>query len=416
MEPSTNTFKNYLFFWIGQLCSLLGSSVVQFVVIWWINIETGSPIYLSLAAFFSMIPMVILMPVVGVFIDRWNRKWTIAIADGSQAIITLWLIILFATNNADVWPVILINSLRGICQAFHFPTVNAIIPIMIPKDKLSRMNGINYLFTGLINAFGPQIGANLLAFFSISEIMWIDIITFFLAITPLVLIKIPSIIKSEIITEKKSYFSEMKFGIKVLRLVPGLLILFVLISTINFLNMPFNTLMPFYVKYIHYGNEISYAFVTTLAQIGIVMGAIIASVKKHWNRKELVILRGILFGFIGYFLATISPIGNFYIIGIGNLIHASMAPIINTMFLTIIQTRVPKETQGRVFSIVASIAFGITPIGMILSGPLAEILGIYLLFYSSLAIELISTLLVWFFSKVRFLTDKEHSLEIIEKI
>jgi DHA3 family macrolide efflux protein-like MFS transporter len=408
------TFRSYLIFWIGQLFSLLGSSVVQFVVIWWINVETGSPVYLSIAAFFSTIPMVILMPVVGVFIDRWNRKLTIAIADFLQALITLWLIILFISDNAEIWPVILINGLRGVCQAFHFPTVNAIIPIMIPKDKLSRMNGINYLFTGLINAFGPQIGANLLAFFSISEIMWIDIITFLIAITPLILIKIPSISKRECITQPKSYYKDLKQGLKIIKIVPGLLTLFILISAINFLNMPFNTLMPYYVKFIHFGNEIAYAFVSTLAQLGIVAGALLASAKKSWKRKELVILRGILFGFFGYFLTTIAPLGNFFIIGIGNLIHASMVPIINTMFLTILQTKVPMKTQGRVFSIVASIAFGITPIGMIISGPLAEIFGIYFLFYSSLIIQMISLLVVWIFSSIRCLTNRKDFVEIIE--
>ena len=410
-----STFKSYISFWLGQLFSLLGSSVVNFVVIWWINIETGSPVFLSIAAFLSTIPMVILMPIAGVFIDRWNRKLTIVITDLFQAIITFWLILLFLFNIAEVWPVILINALRGIFQAFHFPTVNAIIPIMIPKKKLSRMNALNYLFTGIVNIFGPQIGANLLVFFSLQEIMWIDIFTFFIAIIPLIIIKIPSIDISAEERVHKSYFADLKLGIKILRVVPGLLTLFLLISAINFLVMPFNTLMVYYVRYVHLGGPIAYAIVMSLGQAGIVLGATIASVKKKWKNKEMVILRGILLGIFGFILTTLAPQGNFWLIGIGNLIHASLVPIINTMFLTILQTRVPVKTQGRVFSIVASIAFGITPIGMVISGPLAEFLGIYVLFYSSLIIQFITILSVWIFSNIKHLEDADETVQLTEE-
>jgi DHA3 family macrolide efflux protein-like MFS transporter len=286
---------------------------------------------------------------------------------------------------------------------------------MIPREKLSRMNAINYLFTGIVNIFGPQIGANLLVYFSIQEIMWIDIITFIIAIIPLILIKIPIISTFAEESAHKSYFTELKLGIKILRVVPGLLTLFLLISGINFLVIPFNTLMVYYVRYIHLGGAIAYAIVTSLGQVGIVLGATIASVKKRWKNKEKVILRGILFGIFGFILTTSAPLGNFWLIGIGNLIHTSLVPIINTMFLTILQTRVPVKTQGRVFSIVASIAFGITPIGMVISGPLAEILGIYVLFYSSLIIQFITIISVWIFSNVRHLEDDEETVQLTEE-
>jgi len=398
-SPTSNTFKNYISFWTGQMFSLLGSSIVQFVVIWWITIETESPIYLSIAAFLGFLPMVVISPIAGVFIDRWNRKLTIAITDFLQAVITVWLIFLIMLNIADVWTIILINSLRGICQAFHFPAINAIIPIMIPKKHLSRFNGINYFFTGLINVIGPVVAASLLLIWSINEILWIDIITFIIAIFPLLLIKIPLVIEKD--KKRDSFKNDFKLGFNVLQTVPGLLILLILISAVNFLSVPFHTLLPLFVIVNHVGTASDLAIVMALIQIGIVFGALLASVKKDWKHRVRVILLCIVIAAGGYITAAISPPGNIIMIGIGGMIRAAMIPVINTNFLTIIQTNVSAETQGRVMSIVITIASAVSPIGMVLSGFIAEAIGIVPLFLTFAALELISVLITWLFSNVR---------------
>ncbi len=278
---SEHTFKSYLFFWGGQLFSLLGSSIIQFVIVWWIAETTKSPIYVSIAFFLGSLPLVIIPPIIGVFIDRWNRKVIIAIADSLQAFITFLIILMFLNNVANIWLVMTMNFFRGICQAIHFPTVNAIIPIMIPKKHLSRMNAINYLFTGIIRVIGPVVAATLLAFFIIEQILWADIITFIIAIVPLLLITIPSITVSSKKTEKGSYLKDFKSGIHSLKSIKSFLILIVFISIINLLNMPFTTLMSLFVLIDHSGNAVNFALVSAFLQAGIVIGAIVASTKKH---------------------------------------------------------------------------------------------------------------------------------------
>jgi len=417
MDTSTSeqTFKSYLFFWGGQLFSILGSSVIRFVIVWWIAEETLNPITVSIAFFLGALPMVIIPPIVGVFIDRWNRKIVIALADSLQAFITFIMILLFLTGIANVWLIMTMNIFRGICQAIHFPTVNAIIPIMIPKKHLSRMNAINYLFTGVIQIIGPVVGATLLALFEIEQILWVDVFTFFIAIIPLLLIKIPSILPKSDQTEKFSYFKEFKDGINILKSVRSFLILIIFISVINLLNMPFTTQMSLFVLIDHSGGELDFALVSVFLQIGIVIGAIIASTKKHWKHKELIILYSVFIGVGGYSITTLAPKGYFLLMGIGSLIHASMIPIANTMFLTILQTKVPPETQGRVFSIVASIAAAITPLGMIISGPLAVFFGIRLLFIIVLYLQVVSVVITWYFTDIKKIIYEESNEEIIEE-
>ena len=407
IRATNQTFKSYLFFWGGQLISLLGSSIIHFVVIWWIKEITpdinDASFLLGLANFFGMLPLIVLSPIAGVFIDRWNRKYIIAIADFMQALITFWLIMIFILGTEEVILVILINSLRGVCQAFHFPTVKAVIPIMIPKDKLSRMNAIDYGFNGLIQIAGPAVGAFFYELFPIANILWIDIITFFIAIIPLLLIKIPKINQNFAKDQKKntSFFKDFSQGIRGLKQVPGLVILLILISIINFLGVPFGTLLPIFVGDIHKGDAFAYAFVVGLMQLGMIIGSVIATIKKDFKNRVLVIMSCILISIVGFLMSTLSPIGNFVIIGIGGMIRASAVPLINTNFLTIIQLHVPPEKQGKVMSIVVSLAWAVIPPGSLMAGSLAAIMGIVPLFLTCIIFDFLTVVIIFSFTKIR---------------
>ena len=140
------TFKNYIFLYSGQLFSLLGSSITQFVIIWWITIETESTIILSIASFVYILPMTLAMPIAGVIVDRYNRKKIIVIVDSLQAFTTLFIIMLFNLEITEPLLIIILNGLLGLFQGFHMPTVSAIVPTMVPKDKLSRINGVSFIF------------------------------------------------------------------------------------------------------------------------------------------------------------------------------------------------------------------------------------------------------------------------------
>jgi DHA3 family macrolide efflux protein-like MFS transporter len=125
MQTDYRTFRSYILFWLGQLVSLLGSSIASFVIIWWITLQTESAVYLSIASLVGFAPIVILSPLAGVLADRWNRKGLIATADLLQALTTVALIFLFWSNVVSIWLVLVLLGLRGVFQAFHLPTVSA---------------------------------------------------------------------------------------------------------------------------------------------------------------------------------------------------------------------------------------------------------------------------------------------------
>jgi len=409
---TSQTFTNYIFFWSGQLFSLLGSSIVQIVLIYWIFFETESMTIVSLASFFSFLPQFILGPLAGVFADRWNRKILIGLSDFCQALTTLSLIFLFFFNIRQVWLIILINSIRGVFQAFHWPVVNAIIPLMIPKKNLSRMNGINYFFTGLVNTMGPIIAGILLILFPIDQILWVDVLTFLIAIIPLLLIKIPPVLRKVLPKHKRSYFRELKVGFKAIKIVPGLLILLFVATILNFLGNPFSTLMIPYVSGTHSGTVENLAIVLASIQAGMFVGAIIVVSKKVWNKKPLIIFTGILIGEVGHLILALAPPQNFIMISIGGFMFAFIVPFVNTMFLTILQTVIPPDKQGRVMSNVITIVTLVSPVAMLISGPLAELIGITTLFIFSAGLNFIFIIFVWIFSNVRnYDYDKVYELD-----
>ncbi|MFW9950631.1 MAG: MFS transporter, partial [Candidatus Thorarchaeota archaeon] len=148
--PTKKSFRDYLFFMFGQQFSLLGSGIIGFVITWWITLETQSAIYLSIATFLIFVPQVIVTPFAGVIADRISRKTIILIVDSGQAILTFGLFVLFSLNLTDIWFILTVHTLRNVLFAIQVPAFQAIIPSMVPKDKLSRINGANFLFSGII--------------------------------------------------------------------------------------------------------------------------------------------------------------------------------------------------------------------------------------------------------------------------
>ena len=405
-QPDEKSFRSYLLLWSGQLTSLLGSSAAQFVIIWWITIETQSSLYLALASFSGLVPIVLLSPFAGVFVDRWSRKMLIGIVDFLQALATMVLIFLFWLGNVAIWHVFLILILRGIFQAFHSPAASAIIPLMVPKSKLSRMNGLNYLLSGAVTLTGPVIAAVLLSFWQVYDILWIDVLTFMVAIVPLLIVKIPSI---RMQGDDSSFKEDFREGLTFIKNARGLLPLLLVATALNFLLTPLSTLLPYYVKFDHFGEATDLAFVLALFEGGMLAGGLFMSVTKGFRRKAVAISISIYFLFFGYALIALSPTGMFWFMALSGLFAAFWAPIANVTIQTIFQTVVPMKMQGRVSSVTMAMAIAAQPIGMILSGVIVEFTRTSYLFLACAGLGMLTLTVAWFFTDMRHVEKIEET-------
>lgn len=403
IQPDSKTFKNYLFFWIGQVFSLFGSSIVFFVIIWWITDTTQDPIAISFGAFSYFIPMIIISPIAGIVSDRYDRKMIILIADSLQAFSTFILILFFLFNWIQYWMLLIFIVIRSVCQAFHGPVVIAIIPTMVPKDKLSRINGVNFLFSSFVNIIGPMVGGFLLLFFSVQQALWIDLITFLIALIPLLLIHIPSVKKHEDRHKEQTFSSAFKEGLGIIYAVPGLLSTMIAFMILNFLSQPQSTLMPYYIKVDNGGTVLDFSIVSMAFNFGTLIGGTITSLKKKWKNYMRVIFITNFIMSIGQILIATVPRGFILLIVVYAPIVGLGGPIINSLYFTIIHLKVPHDKVGRVISIDTTISFIAMPIGTLLAGPLASIMGTVNLFILSPILIIMTFSLFYIFTNIRTL-------------
>ena len=182
-----------LFFtiWTGQTLSWIGSSVAQFGLVWWITEKTGSATVLAVATMLSMLPGILLGPIIGALIDRWNRRLVMLLADGFIAFASLWLAYLFWQESLEIWQFYLVLVIRAIGQTFHWPANQASVSLMVPKEHLPRIGGLNQTIGGAVNIISPPLGALLLQIMPLHWIMMVDVGTAIFSILPLLFIIIP---------------------------------------------------------------------------------------------------------------------------------------------------------------------------------------------------------------------------------
>lgn len=393
---------------------MLGSSISNFAIIWWITDTTGSTILLTLAAFLYMLPMTIVIALSGVVIDKWNRKAIILVVDSLQAYVTLIVIILFNLGVGNPILIIFLMSLSGILNGFHIPTIGAIIPTMVPKDKLSRMNGINFFFRNSIQIVGPVIGALLFIIIPFEIILWVDPLTLIISLIPIVLVKIPKIEREVSDIKKITFLDDFKEGIHTLKLIPEVLMMLLISMFINFLSVPVNILIPHFIRYNHSGNASDLAFIIAFMNGGMLLGALLTSIKKKW-KHTLSIYFGLTFiSIMAAGIIALTPYRLFIMIAIVRSIFGFTIPILNTIYLTILQSKVPSDKMGRVSSLDWAISFSIVPISTILAGPLSEMIGTTNLYLICSLMGMIITLIFWWIvhSRVKPKHRKEEVVEI----
>jgi len=392
-----DSFQAFLFFWTGQLFSILGSNIVSFVIIWTITeLAPNNNTVLSIAAFLAFIPFVIFVPIAGVIADKWNKKYIILISDTLQAAFTLGYIIILALGNLEIWHIYIIGFLRGVCAAFHEPVSFSVLSIMTPKDKLSRMNGLNTLFSSLVRIIAPVIAGFLMIYLDVVWVLSIDIVTFLIALVPIIYIAFPDVLENskessteDGLKEKSdskdnedgSFWGHMKEGVHVIRNIPGLMTIMLMATLSNFFTQPFNALLPNFIRITHSGGQKELAYFLGFLNVGAFLGAIIMTVKKHWRHMTLTIIIGLFSISVGFVAIGLVPEGNFVALYIFAALLLVLNPIVNGLFQTIIVFMIPPEKMGRVISVLITMSSIASPLGLILAGPAADLLGSIPLLY-----------------------------------
>ena len=378
MSDKTMGMRTFWTIWSGQALSLAGSQASQFSLVWWLTLETNSPAVLSTATLFALLPPIVLGPVIGALVDRWSRRITMLVADGAVAFGSLVLAGLFLTGRATTTSVLGFLLWRAIAGAFHAPAMIAATSLMVPAEHMGRIQGANQMLQGGLTILTAPLGALLLGLLGMTGVMAVDVVTALFAIAPLLVVRVPEPERSAatVPTGKTSFLSDIGAGLQYLRNLPGPMALIGYAAVINLFLVPAFALLPLLVLQEFGGDAGTQAWVMSAFGVGVILGGLALSVWSGLGSRVHTALASI----VGLGAATLAlgatPDRLIPMAVIAMLLIGLFSATANGCIGAILQTTIAPEYQGRVFTLVMSVATAMTPVGLLLAAPLADLVGV----------------------------------------
>jgi DHA3 family macrolide efflux protein-like MFS transporter len=376
-QERSQSMRPFFIIWTGQAFSLLGSQLVQFALVWWLTVTTGSATVLAGASIVALLPQIFLSPVAGALVDRWDRKVVLIFADSAIALATLLLAALFALDLVQTWQVYALLFVRSMGGAFHWPAMQASTTLMVPEKHLSRVAGLNQTLFGMTSIIAPPVGALLLELTPLQGILGIDVITALFAVVPLFFVFIPQPQRdAPSQSAQSSVLTEFAEGLRFVWSWKGLLMILMMATVVNMLAHPAMALKPIMITEFFDRGAPALAALESAFGIGMVLGGLLLGVWGGFRRRVITAMLALLAQGVGFLLVGLTPATAFGMAVTAFLIIGVMNPIVNGSLMAVLQATVPPDMQGRVFTLVMSGASAATPIGLAVGGPVADTLGV----------------------------------------
>ena len=374
MQTTTNRPSGMFGFtivWIGQIVSVLASTMSQFALTIFMFQETGSATALGLMQVFFITPFLIISPIAGVMIDRHNRKMMMMVSDLGAGLATLAILALQSLGLLEYWHLYVTSIVYGLGMAFQWPAYSAAISTMVPKEQLGRANGMMSLIEAGPGVIAPLLAGALLPFIKLTGILFFDVVTFLLAIGALMVVHIPQPDRTvEGAQGQGNIWKEAAYGFKYIFARPSLLGLQMIFFAGNlFAGIGFTVLAPMILS--RSGNDsLMLGSAQTAGAIGGLVGGVLMSAWGGFKRRSHGVLLGWIWG--GLSMAIIGIVGGLPVWITGLALTSVIVPLVNGSNQAIWQSKVAPDVQGRVFSARRLIAWFTNPISPIIAGTLAD--------------------------------------------
>lgn len=373
-----NWKKKFIIIWTGQLFSILSSSIAQFSLVLWISLQTGSAEVLSFATIAALLPQALIGPFAGVFVDRWSRKWTMIGADSFVALCSGIIALLFYWDRIELEYIYLLLMLRSVGGAFHAPAMKASVPLLAPEKELMRIAGINQAIQSICNIGGPILGAVLLLAFDMTLVMLLDVAGALIACTSLLFVAIPNPQKEN--SSAKNVLQDMREGFQVIMRNRGVSWVMATEVWTTFFIMPVVALMPLMTLKNFSGSAYQVSLIETLFGVGMLAGGALLGI---WNPKiRKTVLIAFSYGALGLALAICGmlPSTGYVYFAVLSVIQGIIVPFFSGPFTSLLQTQFKPVYLGRIFSLFDSISLFPSMLGLLVTGFIADTIGIPSLF------------------------------------
>ncbi|MBW7475490.1 MFS transporter [Paenibacillus oenotherae] len=377
----THWKKAFAIIFTGQIFSILTTSMVQFSIIWHLTETTQSAVVLTIAGLAGFLPQAVLGPFIGVWLDRWNRKLTMIIADSAIAFFSLLLGLYFYLGDPSLGFVYLILMVRSAASAFHAPAFQAAIPLLAPEDQLTRVAGWQQMVFSFSTVIGPALGIAVYSATSLGVVLFLDVAGALIANLMLLFITIH---QPKPDTQQAPHFlSEFKLGWQAFVKVKAIVIITIATAIFSIAFMPLATLFPFMTLSHFERGGYSASIVEAVFSIGMIIGGLLLAVAaSKWKDTTYICLSLVIMGLTCIASGVIGKEA-FLVFVILSFLMGAAAPFFNGPYMAMIQRAYEPAMLGRVISLVTSVMLLASPIGLLLAGPIVDKYGVQVWFFWS---------------------------------
>ena len=352
MEKYNNWKLKFYTIWAGQAVSLITSAILQMAIIFYLTEKTGSAMVLSMASLVGFLPYAVFGPAIGVLVDRHDRKKIMIGADLIIAAAGAVLAIVALYMELPIWMVMVVLFIRSIGTAFHTPALNAVTPLLVPEEQLTKCAGYSQSLQSISYIVSPAVAALTVA-----------------------IVRIPKL-GDRVQSLEPNFIREMKEGIVVLRQNKGLFALLLLGTLYTFVYMPINALFPLISMDYFNGTPVHISITEISFASGMIAGGLLLGRLGSFEKRVLLITSSFFIMGASLAVSGILPPNGFVIFVVCCAIMGLSVPFYSGVQTALFQEKIKPEYLGRVFSLTGSIMSLAMPIGLILSGFFADRIGV----------------------------------------
>lgn len=365
-----NTNKSLFMVWLGQLMSAIGAGLTAFVISIWAFESTGQALISSSILVVRFLPMILLSPLIGIFIDGKDKKKVLLLTEVLLCANCLFLFSMFKFELISMPIIFLIMAIDGCLESVRMLVYDSSVALLFRKQNFGRANGLISLLNSAPIIIAPLLAVSLMQRTGVTGVIFIDFISFFIAIFTLSFVKIEY--QEAKSTNLASIYQDLTKGFEWIFRNDRIFSMQFVFTGLNFFNgLGVGLITPFILTRTG-GNDEALAQLYTAGAMGAVIGGLIISgIKSEPKNRVTAILLGV------FFAAFIGRLGFVQSVTITGFCMAMFArqlvfPIVNSWNQSIWQEEVPTSIQGTVFGARRFLGQGVYPLGLILGGYFAD--------------------------------------------
>lgn len=359
----------FLLIWLGQLVSLIGSDLTSFALGVWAYKTTGSVTQFALISLFIYLPNIIISPIAGTLVDRWNRRWAMILSDSVAGVGTLVVLSLIMLDRLEIWHIYIAVAISSIFNGFHWPAYAAATTQLVPKQHLNRANSLVQIAKAMAKIISPTVAGILIRYIDIDGILIVDFITFLFGLVTLLSVRFPQLQQpSQQKMDWGQLWRETLSGWDYIISRPGLRVL------LNFTAITYFTLgilqVVFWPLVLNFGSSEELGLILSISGCGMLLGSLFMSFWGGPKRRIYVIL--VFVALQGLLLCLGGLQASVKLAALGAFGYLFAYPIIVSCNQTIWQRKVPMELQGRVFAGQQMVERSLSIFAYLVAGPLVD--------------------------------------------